>query len=161
VFAAEAGDVNKDGVVDLLDVELAQLYLDGNGGDSAADRQSAVLAVLDWYTPAETLSYLNLTDFDMDGDDYFGAADVAALEALIPALALEIIANGGTIDVQWQSRTGAKLYDLESTTDLGGAWAPYNDGETTHENLSGEVGTVLSVPDVQSGDVRFFKVVEK
>jgi len=79
-FDVVAGDVNKDGVVDAADVALAQLYLDGDGGVDAATRQANRITLGD--TAAEALDYLNLTDFDLDGDDTFDSVDVAAISTL-------------------------------------------------------------------------------
>ena len=139
------------------------ILLDGNGGTPAVDRQNALITQLG-YTPAEALSYLNLTDFDMDGDDDFDADDVAAINALVPELVLEIAVNGATMDIQWTSRAATRLYDLESLTDLlSGVWSAYNDGTVTYTNIPGEmVGTILSVTNAPTGsDTRFFKVIEK
>jgi hypothetical protein len=82
-FVIPTGDVNKDGVVTQADVSLAQLYLDGNGGETAAKRQDDL-----WNAPSapfrsEILASLNLTDFDLDASEYFDAADVAAIAALV------------------------------------------------------------------------------
>jgi hypothetical protein len=79
-FDVVAGDMNKDGVVDAADVALAQLYLDGDGGVDAATRQANRITLGD--TAAEALDYLNLTDFDLDGDDTFDSVDVAAISTL-------------------------------------------------------------------------------
>ncbi|QDU90818.1 hypothetical protein Pla175_42310 [Pirellulimonas nuda] len=75
-----AGDVNKDGVVDQADVDVAQLYLDGDGGATAAVRQNTLTAAGN--AAAAVLAGLNLTDFDLTGNDFFDAADVAAIAAL-------------------------------------------------------------------------------
>ena len=83
------GDVSKDGVLNGADLALARAYLSGDGGESAADRQE-VLISSHGYTSAEALAELNLTDFDLNGDDFFDAADVAIIEALVAG-------DGGTI----------------------------------------------------------------
>ena len=84
VYVVIAGDVTKDGVVDQADVALANSYLDGtvDGSADAATRQNDLIA--SGMTASEALIYLNLTEFDVDGDGYFDAADVVVLEGLIP-----------------------------------------------------------------------------
>ena len=84
-FSSTTGDVNKDGAVTQADVDLAQLYLDGDGGETAAVRQSDLMALAQGPTEAEVLESLNLNDFDLTGDSIFDAADVAAIQALVPA----------------------------------------------------------------------------
>jgi hypothetical protein len=98
-----ANDLNKDGVLDADDVTLANLYLAGDGGKTAADRQAALIA--EGFTSAQALAYLNLTEFDIDGDDDFDAADITALEALLTGYGswaanngLEIGVNDGLLD---------------------------------------------------------------
>lgn len=81
-FGIQPGDVNKDGFVTQADVVLAQLYLDGNGGDSAAIRQSTLVGLGN--TEADVLAALNLGDFDLTGNNIFDAADVAAIAAIVP-----------------------------------------------------------------------------
>lgn len=80
-FPIPLGDVNKDGVLDQADVDQAQDYLDGDGGDLAVDRQNTLIAAGN--TSADVLAALNLTDFDFTGDDFFDAADVAFLDNLV------------------------------------------------------------------------------
>jgi hypothetical protein len=69
-------------VVDQTDVNLAQLYLSGNGGDSATNRENTLINTYG-FTKQQALAYLNLTAFDINGDGYFDAADVAALQAMV------------------------------------------------------------------------------
>jgi hypothetical protein len=158
-YAQRAGDVNKDGVVDLDDLSIAQLYLDGNGGLPAGDRQSFLVSIGN--TPAEALNLLNLTDFDMDADNDFDAADVAAINSLVPPLALVLGENGGAMRVQWSSRGASKVYDLESRTNLvSGSWAAYNDGLITYTNLTGDIEPV-SIESDSGKDSLFFRVIER
>ncbi|MCF7818492.1 MAG: hypothetical protein K9M54_11490 [Kiritimatiellales bacterium] len=77
-----ANDLNKDGILDEDDVALANLYLAGDGGETATNRQDILTG--EGFTPAQALAYLNLTDFDIDGDNDFDAADIVALEGLLP-----------------------------------------------------------------------------
>ncbi|TWU28685.1 PEP-CTERM sorting domain-containing protein [Bythopirellula polymerisocia] len=81
-FAIQPGDVNKDGFLTQADVDLAQLYLDGNGSVSAADRQNTLIGLGN--SSADVLASLNLNDFDVTGNDFFDAADVAAIAAAVP-----------------------------------------------------------------------------
>jgi hypothetical protein len=162
ILVIPEGDVTKDGVVDQADVDLAQLYLAGDGGLSATNRQD--LLVASGSTPAEALAALNLTDFDLNGDDTFDAADVAALDALLVGdpIQIQVVAGGSTVDFVWNSRV-SKLYDIVSTTSLSFPdWQPYNDGVTTYENIAGDVSGTNTVTGVQTvGPARFFKVLEK
>ncbi|QDU88921.1 hypothetical protein Pla175_23050 [Pirellulimonas nuda] len=75
------GDVNFDMAVDQADVDLANLYLMGDGGDPAVDRQNTLIGLGN--SSAAVLASLNLSPFDLTGNDFFDAADVAALELLI------------------------------------------------------------------------------
>tara|TARA_B110000285_G_scaffold11565_2_gene11504 strand:- start:5042 stop:8002 length:2961 start_codon:yes stop_codon:yes gene_type:complete len=162
VYVAAAGDVNKDGVVDDLDVALANSYLDGSidSGDDAATRQGLLSPSM---TDAEVLAYLNLTEFDLDGDGFFDAADAAAIDVLATAMILQIAGGGATLDFVWNSRT-AKQYDLQSTASLASpiSWLVYNDGVETYEDIqaSGTGTNTLSgvLPD---GSDRFFRLVEE
>jgi hypothetical protein len=113
------GDVNKDGVVDANDVNLAQLYLDGDGGDSATNRQNTLINDYG-FTPADALVYLNLSEFDIDGDDYFDAADITALEALLASPVIDSITIDGLghVSVEVSGLTVGTQYYLEFDTDL-------------------------------------------
>jgi len=152
-------DLNKDGVFDQADVDLAQLYLDGAGGDSAADRQAAWIAL--GKTPTEALAQLNLTDFDIDGDGTFDLADVAALWGPQDVV-VQAVMNGSGMEFVWPSNVG-KTYDLESCTSLViSNWAVYNDGVTTYENMASTLPTnsLIGVQD-DGQPVRFFRIIEK
>jgi len=159
-LVASIGDVNKDGYVMQDDVAIAQLYLDGDGGDSAAVRQDDLIS--QGYTTNAALAYLNLTDFDLDGNDYFDAAYVAAIAALVVPLELQIATTGSNLDFAWNS-FGGKLYDLESTESLTTpSWGPYNDGVTVYEDIPGSGTGTNSLPGVLNvGPTRFFRVIEQ
>jgi hypothetical protein len=158
VFEAQTGDLNKDGVVNQEDVDLAQIYLDGNGGLSATDRQAALID--DGMTPAEALAYLNLTDFDLDGDGSFDADDVGIVQAMSPTI-LRMSMSGSAMDFEWESKA-LKQYDLQSCTSLSlGNWTNYSDGVETYENLpASETGTNTLSEILTDGTVRFFRLVE-
>lgn len=94
-FVPSVGDVNKDGVVTQADVDLAQDYLDGNGGETAAVRQGDLSGL---GTSAEILASLNLNDFDLTSDATFDAADVAAIQALVPNVLLGDVDLSGSVD---------------------------------------------------------------
>lgn len=86
-FTSQPGDVNKDGVVTQADVALAELYLAGNGGESAAKRQDDLFNAPSAPFRSEILASLNLNDFNLDNTgasmDYFDQADVDAIAALV------------------------------------------------------------------------------
>jgi hypothetical protein len=115
-------DLNRDGVTDQADVDLANSYLDGSidGGQDAATRQADLVA--GGMTAAEALAYLNLTALDLDGDDTFDAADVVVLELLLFPVPLVIdsgILNGsGDFVVQVSDLTIGTVYFLMKDTDL-------------------------------------------
>lgn len=154
------GDLNGDGVVDPDDEALVQLYLDGNGGVSAAVRQSELIAA--GYTPAGALAYLNLTAFDLNGDDTFDSADVAVISDQFEELVFSVISEGGALSFSWRS-FGSKQYDLESSVSLTSpGWVAYDDGSTVYENIPGSETGSNTISGVQNSDpVRFFKVIEK
>jgi hypothetical protein len=122
LITPEAGDLNRDGVADQADVDLANSYLDGSidGGQDAATRQADLVA--GGMTAAEALAYLNLTALDLDGDDTFDAADVVVLELLLFPVPLVIdsgILNGsGDFVVQVSDLTIGTVYFLMKDTDL-------------------------------------------
>ncbi|QHI68689.1 dockerin type I repeat-containing protein [Tichowtungia aerotolerans] len=159
VIEAQEGDLNKDGVVDQDDADLAQNYLDGNGGLSAADRQAALIG--DGMTAAEALAALNLSDFDIDGDGSFTAGDVTAVRALTP-WKLKMALNGAMIGFEWES-TELKQYDVETCTSLENpVWTKYNDGVATYENiLASGTGTNTLSAVLPDDSMRFFRVVEE
>ena len=86
-FTIPTGDVNKDGLVAQADVALAQLYHDGNGGETAQKRQDDLLLAPSGPTAADILASLNLADFNLDNTgasmDDFDQADVDAIAALV------------------------------------------------------------------------------
>ncbi|TWU28684.1 PEP-CTERM sorting domain-containing protein [Bythopirellula polymerisocia] len=84
VYTPQPGDVNKDGLVTQADVTLAQLYHDGNGGETAMKRQDDLAALPSAPFAADILASLNLADFDLVAPfDYFDQADVDAIAALV------------------------------------------------------------------------------
>ncbi len=161
ITVPEAGDVNKDGVIDAADLALAQTYLAGDGGESATNRQDALGAR--GVSNSDALELLNLIDFDVDGDGYFDATDVAAVEAIVSApFDAQFSTDGAVVSFSWNSRAG-KLYDLESTVSLSPPdWNPYNDGVTTHTNIEAGAGDTTTRNNVQVlGTTRFFRIKEK
>lgn len=159
VFEPQEGDLNKDGVVSQDDADLAQDYLDGAGGLSAAARQSALVS--DGMTVAEALAYLNLSGFDLDDDGDFDADDVVAIQSFFPTT-LAMVMGGASMDFEWASKD-LKQYDLESCTSLTDAdWTNYNDGVVTYQNiLASETGTNTLSGVLTDGASRFFRVVEE
>jgi hypothetical protein len=161
LLSAGVGDVNKDGVVNQDDVDLANSYLDGSidGGDDAATRQADLIA--QGMTAEDALAYLNLTDFDVDGDGTFDADDVVAIEDMLGPPVLQVAMSGATMDFEWNS-SSSKEYSLESRTSLQyGEWALYNDGSNTYGSISGsETGTNYLTGVLSDGPVRFFRVLE-
>ncbi|QHI69950.1 hypothetical protein [Tichowtungia aerotolerans] len=113
-FIPLAGDLNRDGFITQDDVSLATMYLAGNGGDDAAARQNAMIEL--GYSAAEALDYLNLSDFDVDGNNVFDSDDVAALDLLARPF-VQASMNGGIMDLSWNGVPG-KVYDVESCTNL-------------------------------------------
>jgi len=159
LLSAGLGDVNKDGLVNDADVTLAQTYLDGAGGEPATNRQA--ILILEGLSPEQALAFLNLTDFDIDGDGYFDAVDVGLIDALVPNLPvqLEMTLNGAMADFQWNSN-GGQLYDLESATALSNPdWQPY-DGHTNMAS-SGTGSNTLNDVDLDGSSARFFRMIEK
>ncbi|QDU88901.1 hypothetical protein Pla175_22850 [Pirellulimonas nuda] len=124
LFSIPAGDVNKDGSVTQADVALAQLYLDGNGGTPAVDRQNELLNTPAFNLPADVLASLNLNDFDLTGDLFFDAQDVTAIAALVVNLPGDF--NGdGFVDAAdytvWRDNLGANESVLPPGTGNGSA----------------------------------------
>jgi len=155
-FDPPAGDVNKDGVVDQADADLAQLYLDGDGGATAADRQADLLAFD--YTAAEALEILNLTDFDIDGNDDFNAADKTAIEALIPA---DVVINSltfdgaNTVNIEASSLAAGTDYYLMRETDLSSG-AGF---EELVDSVTAGSGTETLTDSAAPADKAFYKVI--
>jgi hypothetical protein len=125
LITPEAGDLNRDGVVDQADVDLANSYLDGSidGGEDAATRQADLVA--GGMSAANALIYLNLTALDFDGDNTFDSNDVVVLEGLVPAPpALPVIDSGsldgsGNFVVQVSGLEIGTEYFLMKDTNLG------------------------------------------
>jgi hypothetical protein len=118
-----ANDLNKDGVFDADDVTLANLYLAGDGGDPAEDRQADLVG--QGMTSVQALAYLNLTAFDTDANGTFNAADVAALQALLANTTPDetVVINsaalvGGQFVLQISDLTVGREYRLMRGTDL-------------------------------------------
>jgi hypothetical protein len=122
-FIQQPGDMNKDGVVNQADVDLANSYLDGSIdgplGDDAATAQANL--VTGGMTGPEALAALNLTQFDIDENGTFDAADVTALQALLspPLTVLSAVRNGSSFDVEVSGLTIGANYSLLKDTDLG------------------------------------------
>lgn len=157
----DRNDLNKDGFVNEQDYYLAQLYLDGNGGDSAAVRQSALIDA--GYTPAEALDYLNLTAFDLNSDGIFNEFDVGLVEAeVVGPLTLKVSGAGAALDFEWKSLV-VKKYDLEFTAGLTSpSWDAYNDGVMTYTNMPGSgTGSNILSGVLLPGTHGFFRVSEK
>ena len=109
------------------------------------------------------MAYLNLTDFDVNGDMTFDADDVSSIQALAIPLELDISIDGASsLSFGWRSING-KQYDLESGTSLVDSnWAVYNDGATTYANINASGSGSNTLSGVESdGAVRFFRVIEK
>lgn len=151
-----AGDGNKDGVVGRDDLLTAQLYLSGDGGLSAVDRQSQLYDL--GYTAAEALAYLNLEAYDMDGDNDFDADDVTAMAAVATSFDILLSGNGTSFDIEWVSLPG-KVYDLESTASLSPAsWTPYQ----SYTNIPADASQTNVISGIPASELSlFFKVIEK
>ena len=156
-FIPPAGDLNKDGWVTQADVDLANLYLAGDGGDDAATRQAALIA--DGMTAAEALAYLNLTDFDIDSDNDFDAADVTALEALlvVPDVVIESSGfNGTSFEVQVSGLVNGTTYYLMRDSDLSdGA-----DFTTEADSVTASSDTATLSDDTPPADQAFYQVTD-
>lgn len=156
----ESGDVNKDGVIDQDDVDLANLYLSGNGGDSPAVRMATLMAAPYNFTAEEALAALNLTDFDIDGDGDFDAADVAAIEALlaVPEILIESSGfNGSSFEVQVSGLVEGTTYYLMRDSDLSDG----SDFTTEADSVTAASGSATlsdSAPPVNQGFYRVTNV---
>jgi hypothetical protein len=120
----EEGDLNRDGALNFFDLELGNAYLDGSvdGGDDAATRQAFWIG--EGMTPAEALAQLNLTEFDLNGDDTFDAADIAILDTLTAHVIVSGTMNGsGHYEVVADRLAAGVDYYLMRTTDLN---TPFN-----------------------------------
>ena len=129
------GDVNKDGVVDAADEALANSYLDGSidGGDDAATRQDDHIA--NGRTPAEALALLNLSEFDIDGDGTFDAADVTLIPIVANAadpVSTSVVFNGGNeFEIVVEGLIPTIHYHLKRTADLTADYTTVNTVEAT------------------------------
>ena len=157
--AISLGDVNKDGVIDQDDVDLANLYLSGNGGDTAAARMAVLMAAPYNYTAEEALAALNLTDFDIDSDNDFDAADVTALEALlvVPDVVIESSGfNGTSFEVQVSGLVNGTTYYLMRDSDLSdGA-----DFTTEADSVTAASDTAILSDDAAPADQAFYRVTD-
>ena len=159
LYVVIAGDVTKDGVVDQADVALANSYLDGtvDGSADAATRQNDLIA--SGMTASEALIYLNLTEFDVDGDGYFDAADVVVLEGLIPVPPVVDSAGldgSGDFAVQVSGLEIGTEYFLMKDTDLsdGAVFDVVADSVTA-------ASTTETLTDVDAGsDQAFYQVTD-
>ena len=155
-FDPPAGDVNKDGVVNQADADLAQLYLDGDGGETAEQRQADLLTF--GYTASEALAVLNLTDFDIDGNNDFNAADKTAIEALIPS---DIVINSlsfdgaNTVNIEASSLDTGTSYYLMRETNL-------SSGEGFEElvdSVTADSATETLTDSAAPADKAFYKII--
>lgn len=157
--AISLGDVNKDGVIDQDDVDLANLYLSGNGGNTAAARMAVLMAAPYNYTAEEALAALNLTDFDIDSDNDFDAADVTALEALlvVPDVVIESSGfNGTSFEVQVSGLVNGTTYYLMRDSDLSdGA-----DFTTEADSVEASSDTATLSDDNPPADQAFYRVTD-
>ena len=144
VVVSSANDLNHDGVVDQADVNLAQSYLDGSvdGGASATNRENTLINTYG-FTTNQALVYLNLAAFDINGDGYFNAADVAALQALVvvapPPLNYSRVAPNqiqfnwsGAFKLQWL--TNALSVGLRTNVSNGWVYYPNTNNPVTVTN---------------------------
>ena len=126
-------DLNHDGVVDQADVNLAQSYLDGSidGGASATNRENLLINTYG-FTTNQALAALNLKSFDINGDGYFDATDVTALQALVvttpPTLNYTLVAPNkiqfnwsGFYKLQWLTNT----LSVGLQTNVSNSWVDY------------------------------------
>ncbi|MDG1301160.1 MAG: hypothetical protein P8R37_06185 [Opitutae bacterium] len=157
--AISLGDVNKDGVIDQDDVDLANLYLSGNGGDTAAARMAVLMAAPYNYTAEEALAALNLTDFDIDSDNDFDAADVTALEALlvVPDVVIESSGfNGTSFEVQVSGLVNGTTYYLMRDSDLSdGA-----DFTTEADSVTASSDTATLSDDTPPANKAFYQITD-
>ena len=138
------GDLNQDGVVDQADVNLAQSYLDGSidGGASATNRENMLISTYG-FTTNQALAYLNLTKFDINGNGYFDASDVAALQAMVvttpPTLNYSVVAPNqiqfnwsGAFKLQWLTNTLSS--GLQTNVSNGWVYYPNTNNPVTVTN---------------------------
>jgi hypothetical protein len=159
----EVGDLNHDGEVDELDVAFANIHLSGaaDGGISSASRVANLMA--QGMTEAEALEYLNLTEFDVNGDGTFDAADITAVEDLIipDIVHLQAVPNGTNMTLVWNSNKDMQ-YDIVATNNLalgGGVsnWPVYQG----HENIDADLSDKTNEVVIAAADAAmFFGVIE-
>ncbi len=123
-FVQQPGDVNKDGFVTQADVNLAQLYHDGNGGETAFKRQTDLANAPSAPLASDILASLNLTDFDLVAPfDFFDQADVDAIAALVTTIPGDFDGDGdvdGRDFLVWQRNTSVgNLSDWQANYGVG------------------------------------------
>ena len=93
---------------------------DRYGGDPAAVRQAALTDA--GLTGAEALAFLNLVEFDINGDDTFDIADITALSESFPTpeptINSYVLDGPGNVTVQAGNLLPGKQYYLKRDTDL-------------------------------------------
>lgn len=140
MFNIPTGDVNKDGVVTQADVSLAQLYLDGNGGETAEQRQNDLANAPSAPFASDILASLNLADFDLTGNDFFDAADVAEIAALVTSGPGDFDGDGdvdGADFLGWQRLDPSQIPTWESNYGVGALTAATAVPEPTTLVLAG------------------------
>jgi hypothetical protein len=135
VAVAQWGDLNRDGVVDAADEAYAQSFLDGSidGGDDAATRIANEMAQSGG-TEEEALAALNLTEFDVNGNGTFDAADVALVPSLAGAsmASTSVVFNGSDeFEIVVDGLIPTVNYHLKITTDLSVDFTTVNTVEAT------------------------------
>lgn len=152
------GDLNKDGILSPADVDLANTYLAGDGGDDAATRQQDLADV--GIVGEDALVYLNLTEFDFDGNGYYDAADVAVLQALLGDE--DIVITGissdaqGNIVVEASGLYAGKVYYLKRDASL--MVAPVFD-EVADSVLAGSGSAILTDTNAPAA-AAFYRVTD-
>lgn len=141
-FVQVTGDVNKDGIVTQADFTLAQLYHDGNGGETAEKRQNDLFNAPSAPFESEILASLNLTDFDLVAPfDFFDQADVDAIAALVTTVPGDFDGDGdvdGTDFLTWQKNPAVgSLTDWQNNYGLGSLAAATAVPEPTSLLLAG------------------------
>ncbi|VGO14039.1 hypothetical protein PDESU_02596 [Pontiella desulfatans] len=152
------GDLNKDGILSPADVDLANTYLTGDGGDDAATRQQDLADI--GIVGEDALIYLNLTEFDFDGNGYYDAADVAVLQSLLGDE--DIVITGissdaqGNIVVEASGLYAGKVYYLMRDASL--TVAPVFD-DVADSVLAGSGSATLTDTNAPSGSA-FYRVTD-
>lgn len=153
-FVQITGDVNKDGIVTQADVTLAQLYHDGNGGETAEKRQNDLFNAPSAPFESEILASLNLTDFDLVAPfDFFDQADVDAIAALVTTAPGDFDGDGdvdGTDFLTWQKNPAVgSLTDWQNNYGLGSLAAATAVPEPTSLMLAGLFALTAITPRVR------------